>query len=426
MVRSITLVAVSVSFLIGIAGLPARGDEPTAKPSEEKVASEDWLTFYYRKPQPDRFVDEVRNMSKAGVLTNEGSEPPTVAFLSRVMVANPDKIAAWMTALADVSDSNKDKLHRAIWLSDTKEGRAYLKEKGVKKYVEKAPPDILKMEIDSPDVLDMLWGYFFATGDEAPIRRLVSAFNYSKYFGAIQRFKTSKQTAEDKKNALNDAIFRAAMWSIGSNCKQHPRVKEHCEHLLKGNDLNPSEVRILKMVLGKTDPKKTPDDTEKTPKTGGQWLQNGKPTANKEWMKSNQGFGAQLLFVENPKKFVEDWNKPAEGVKVPVTDKAPRGKECGAFIIFIGCGEDEHGMADVVADMTLITPDGKTGAEQKGMEVWQKKPAPKEKQLQRSAGVLMIKIDADDPAGDYEIRAKVHDRVKGVVLELKRKFTVDK
>jgi hypothetical protein len=60
------------------------------------------------------------------------------------------------------------------------------------------------------------------------------------------------------------------------------------------------------------------------------------------------------------------------------------------------------------------------------MEVWQKKPAPKGKQLQLSAGGLMLKIEADDPPGTYEIRAKVRDRAKGITLELKRKFTVDK
>ena len=56
---------------------------------------------------------------------------------------------------------------------------------------------MLKKEIDSPSVLDMLWGYFFATGDEAPIRRIVSALNYSKYAGAMDRYETSKKTADD-------------------------------------------------------------------------------------------------------------------------------------------------------------------------------------------------------------------------------------
>src|SRR5262249_47265631 len=150
-----------------------------------------------------------------------------------------------------------------------------------------------------------------------------------------------------------------------------------------------------------------------------QWRQNGKATADKDWMKSSQGFGAQLLLVGDPKKFVEDWNKPAEIVKAPVIDTAERGKECGAFIGFTGCGEDKQGNADVVADLTLITPDGKTGADQKGMEVRQKKPGPKGKQLHLSDGAMIIKIDADDPVGTYEIRATVHDRVKDVKLELK-------
>jgi hypothetical protein len=422
MSNSRTLAAFLLLLNSAIGAVAPPTDNEQTKVSVEAASSSKWLTFYYRKPEPERFVVEVRKMSKAEMLTKPGAEPPTLAFLSRVLAANPEKIEAWMKALADLPEGDKAELHRAIWFSDTKESKAYLKDKSVAKYVNKDPPDILQMEIESPDVLDMLWGYFFATGEEAPIRRIVSAFNYSTYFGAVERYKSSKQTAEDKKNALNDAIFRAAMWSLGSNCQQHPRVREHCDSLLKGNGLNATEARVLKVVLAAIDAKKD----AKGDGAGSQWLQDGKTTADKEWMKSNQGFGAQLLFFDNPKKFLDDWKKPTEGVRASVSESAPRGTECGAFIIFTGCGDDKQGMADVVADVTVIKPDGKPYAAEKGMEVWQKKPAPKGKQLQLGTGGLMIKIEADDPAGTYEIRATVHDRVKDVTLDLKRKFTVSK
>ena len=84
-------------------------------------------------------------------------------------------------------------------------------------------------------------------------------------------------------------------------------------------------------------------------------------------------------------------------------------------------------MADVVADLSVITPDGKIYGEQKGMKIWQKKPVPKgERSLQLGEAQLMIVIGPNDPAGTYEVHAKVHDRVKGVVLDLKRKFSVSK
>ena len=48
-----------------------------------------------------------------------------------------------------------------------------------------------------------------------------------------------------------------------------------------------------------------------------------------------------------------------------------------------------------------------------------------EKQLQLGVGNLGIVLQPNDPAGTYEIHAKVSDRVKGVVLELKTKFSVN-
>ena len=83
-------------------------------------------------------------------------------------------------------------------------------------------------------------------------------------------------------------------------------------------------------------------------------------------------------------------------------------------------------MADVVADLTVLAPDGKVYGELKAVEVWQKKPAPHGKRLELGAQNLGILVQPNDPAGSYQVHAKVHDRIKGVVLELRRKFSVSK
>jgi len=109
-----------------------------------------------------------------------------------------------------------------------------------------------------------------------------------------------------------------------------------------------------------------------------------------------------------------------------MSESAIRGKPCVAFIVFSGCGADKQGLADVVADISMLTPDGKVLGEKKAVEICQKRPAPPDKQQQLGVGNLGMVIEPNDPAGTYEIHAKVSDRVKGVVLELKTKFSVDK
>jgi hypothetical protein len=150
------------------------------------------------------------------------------------------------------------------------------------------------------------------------------------------------------------------------------------------------------------------------------------PTKNaeKEWTKVKQGFGATLLLSDKPQQFLDDWNKPGEVADVRTSDSASRGNPCVAFILFTGCGADKQGMADVVADISVLSPDGKVLGQKKAVEICQKRPAPPEKQLQLGVGNLGIVLDANDPAGTYEFHAKVSDRVKGVVLELKAQFSV--
>ena len=123
---------------------------------------------------------------------------------------------------------------------------------------------------------------------------------------------------------------------------------------------------------------------------------------------------------------MEDWNKAAAVVNVRMSDSASRGKPCVAFIVFTGCGADKQGLADVVADLSLLGPDGTVLIDHKAIEICQKQPAPPSKYLHLGVGNLGIVLAPSDPAGTYEIHAKVSDRVKGVVLELKTKFSVDK
>ena len=361
-------------------------------------------------------------MSEAGALASADAETPVVAFLGRVLAKNPAKIAVWMAALADLSDSDKKVLHKAIWLSDTDAGKAYLKDHGAEDLLKEPVPDTLKKEIDSPSAIDVLWGHFFATGDEAPVRRIVSAFNYSKYAGAMDRYEKSEKTADDKEQAYYDAIFRAAVSSLSSNWQQHPRVKEICDGLLNGNELNPTETKCLKMMLANLnadpDAKKdaSPDQTSK----------DATESVEQEWAKTEQGFTAMLVFSNKPQQFLEDWSKPGAIAEIRMSESASRGKPCVAFLVFSGCGADKEGLADVVADISILTPDGKVLGEKKAVDICEKHPAPPDNQQQLGVGNLGIVLEPNDPAGMYEVHAKVSDRVKGVVLELKTKFSVDK
>lgn len=232
-------------FLLCLLGLSLKADEK----------NQDWVTHYYKAPSPDRLISEVRALSKAGVL-RKSAQPPLVGFMSRIMKANPDHIQKWIVALSDLPQEGKDILLEAAWYSDTKEARKYFKDHGLSKYLKEKAPNILEMDVSSPEVLDMLWGYFMATGRKEPISRIVKAFELSKYQGALKRLKTSEKTEKVKKEAYLEATFQAACWSLESNCKQHPRVLKICEQLFVSDTLSKPERLWLAVILSKVKPEK--------------------------------------------------------------------------------------------------------------------------------------------------------------------------
>ncbi len=216
----------------------------------------DWLMDYYIYPTPDLFVSEVNNLSKSGVLSDPKHKQTISVFLSRVLADNPDKTLEWMKELKHLNKADMEPIFYAVWLSDTKESKEYLKSIGATLALETKPTDFLQVPIDSPNTLDALWAYFFATGKKEPIRKIVSALNYENHSGALEAYKTSKKTEQDKQNAILDSIFMSARWSLESNIKQRPRVAEICGEIFKEKSLTNSEQLWLGVVLSKALPNK--------------------------------------------------------------------------------------------------------------------------------------------------------------------------
>jgi hypothetical protein len=221
----------------------------------EPSASDKWMFFYYQNPQSDKLVENVRAMSKRGQLAQTTGLIP--AFLSRVFAQNPGKIDQWMTSLKDLPQNELYTLYNALWLSGANEGRAVLKKAGLEMPSGSAP-DLLAREVNENDpmLIDALWGYFMATGDTRVVRRVISGFNYSEYQGADERYKSSKQTEQDKQAAFKAIVFEAAKASLIDNCLMHPVALAYCEKLWKGEELNRTESLWLGVVLSKVAPDK--------------------------------------------------------------------------------------------------------------------------------------------------------------------------
>lgn len=215
--------------------------------------AKDWMTFYYAEPHPERFVQEVRQLSAQGQLTQVEHSLVATTFLSGVMAANPLQVRAWLDALSDLPAGDLRSLETAVWLSATSEAKAYLAERKDERFAQ-TPPDILERAIDRPIVLDALWAHYFATGNLHAVRRIISVLEYMTDSGAAQSFRDSAQTDLDQERAMRGALFQAASWSLGSLLREHPPLLAFCGELVRSDELATTQRCALAIVLSQVDP----------------------------------------------------------------------------------------------------------------------------------------------------------------------------
>ena len=380
-------------------------------------ASDDWFAFYYRNPQPEKFVDSVRDIVRSGSISTPSSKPPLIVFLGRVMAENPAKIEAWMSALNDLSPEGKDLLYAALWFSRTDEAKRCLEKRGIQDYVGKNPPDVLKMEIDSPTVIDMLWGWYFATGDQAALRRIIAGFNLNPQAGAADRYKSSAKAEKDKRAAYQDLAFRAAERSLLDNCVKHQEVRWGCEKLYAGSSLNQTEMIWLGVILSKVDPKKYKIEPGPT-----QWTENGRPVSAKPNAKTVQGFGVMLFLTDNSRLF-EDRKKDSAVGLTPLS-KARRGVPVYTALLLSGPGVDAAGSADITFDMRVRRPDGTVFAQAKDAVGWKGAYDASLHSLQLSKGHMAIQINPGDLPGVYTVEITVRDRIRKIEVPVQTTFEV--
>src|SRR5688572_3336093 len=138
-----------------------------------------------------------------------------------------------------------------------------------------------------------------------------------------------------------------------------------------------------------------------------QWKKDGKPVEDKPDRKSVGTFGGHLLVVKNPRAFIEDWQKPETPKINPVTS-VQRGEQLGILVLFTGCKADAQGMCNSEVEYSLYRPDGSLYSEKKPQPLW-KEQAPPSPNIQLGRAIVAIRMEKNDPAGEYKVKAKVSD-----------------
>ncbi len=216
------VVALVVALLPGLASAAPRIlPEPASK---EMILG--WMNTYRHNPDPDRVPVAVRGMSRLGLITDPESSGVYAGFLAGIIAANPDRADVLIGKMFPLSYEHHWAIVRAIAYSGHPDWRMLMQRvadrmpaRGVMmdRYLAGKLPRLDEAPIEkdeswgekvraqftvtkyfarpavetrlalTPDLLDTLWGYYFATGSDKPLARIVLMLRWSKDRDAIEK-----------------------------------------------------------------------------------------------------------------------------------------------------------------------------------------------------------------------------------------------
>ena len=75
--------------------------------SAKTIDSSDWMAHYYKNPQPEVFVQWLKQISSEGYLDNKETRFPLTIFISEVIKQSPENTINWCTALVELPEKHQ-------------------------------------------------------------------------------------------------------------------------------------------------------------------------------------------------------------------------------------------------------------------------------------------------------------------------------
>lgn len=178
-----------------------------------------------------------------GSLSRPTKMKPYVALIGGLMRENPELIEDVYASAQAVKNADAAKIVLdALWFCASDACRAKLRtrpfslpQKDVDELLQETPPDPFTLALNSPASIDVLWGYFTATGDIKVAQRVFELVKSNwKFYDSPENIGSEKLI-----------LIQSARWSLVSMAVQHQRVKA----VLESSQTNsPEALKLLEEV----------------------------------------------------------------------------------------------------------------------------------------------------------------------------------
>jgi hypothetical protein len=201
--------------------IPASARLPD-QPTKENILA--WINTYRLHPAPERLPIAVRAMSRLGLIADPEGSGVYVGFIAGVLSANPERADALIAKMFPLPNEHHWAIVRAIAFSDRPDWRILMQRVAVRmperhvmmdRYLSGKLPRLSDAPIEkdeswgermraqlafgkskkdkgasfalTPDLLDTLWGYYFATGSDHPLSRIVLMLRWAKERDSVEK-----------------------------------------------------------------------------------------------------------------------------------------------------------------------------------------------------------------------------------------------
>jgi hypothetical protein len=220
MCRVIAIAAVALVFAFSQFALAKPAKVKAQQPFQSAAELLKWINSYRQHPEPDRVPDAVKAMSAFGVTKDMDQAGIYIGFVAGTIGANPDRAEDLVAKMFPIPPEDQVLIIKAVAYSGLPGWKKLLakfvermpaRKDLIDKFLFGAKPVLteLKMEDDS-SVIDLNWGYYFATGWEAPVRRIVAALDFSLDKNKVERLTVgamAKWTLAQNASRDNDLLF---------------------------------------------------------------------------------------------------------------------------------------------------------------------------------------------------------------------------
>lgn len=212
----------------------AKSKKPVAEPFAKSEQILKWINGYRAEPEPGKLPTVVRAMSRLGLFLDHKKAGVYVGFIAGVLGSNPLSAERLVAQSFPLPPSDQVVLIKAIAYSGLANWRGVLsgatermpaRKVLIRHYLYGEGKALKDLPMDEePFVLDVHWGRYFATGNQEPIHRIVSALAWSTEQNKLERL----------------TIGSMAKWTLASNAS---RDKDLLDALKAEMNIQPGNVR---------------------------------------------------------------------------------------------------------------------------------------------------------------------------------------